>query len=176
MNDLIDSTQRWWTTTRPTAFFAGSELHICDTPKVDDWARMYRWRMCKNVVPALVVTAVGLVILLVVMSLSSVSFSGKAAVLSVFGVFTAVACTITIFATERAHRKPFSVITMKTHSPEVVEEQLEELWPYLDDRMREGLRKDLIKTFESKKNWTPQNLQHALLLQIERYQNQSLDA
>lgn len=175
MKDLIDSTQRWWASTRPTAFFAGAQLHLCDTPNPEDWARMYRWKLCKDHHLAAAITSLVALSVLVVLMLTPMQMFGKTTCTILAALVFAITGAAALLMGHRAHRKPFSIITLPVQMPTPLEEELEELWPQLDDRMKEGLRKELIRTFESKKQWSPQALQQAVLTRIQRYRTLAND-
>lgn len=135
---------------------------------------MYRWHMIKQLSVPTLLFGIGLSIIAVVLLLPGSEII-LASVLKplVTGVAT-LALAAGILLTTFARRKPFSVITIPIDLPFSLASQIEELWPQLDDAGRESLRRDLIRTYESQQNWSPEALQQALTTRVERHRTRAL--
>lgn len=169
MEDVIERTQRWWTVTSRTAFLTGRALHVSDSPDTKAWGLMYRWHLAKQASAPVLMAGVGMALVAVVLLLPGTKIFAADVIKPVFAGLAALVLALGVLLTTKGSRKPFSVITLPVDEPTVLSDQLEELWPQIDAQARENLRRDLIRTYESRANWSPQTLQRTLLTRVERH-------
>lgn len=176
MDDIIDKTQRWFAITARSFFLNGSAIHLSDSPNPADWARLYRWHVIKQLSAPILMVGVGLSMVAVVLLMPGSEILFASLVKPATVVLATVSLVAGILLMVGAKRKPFSVITIPLELPFSLGAEIADLWPHLDAEGREHLRKDLIRTFESQKEWSPQALQQALTSRVERHRTRALGA